>query len=725
MKKPTSLLICVALLSLMACGAMADEGMWLLNRLDKLPWDSLRSMGMELTPTDVYNPNGPSLTDAIAGVGGASGSFVSADGLIITNHHVAFGAIQRQSTPEHNYIRDGFRARTREEELPALGYTIFVLRSIEDVTSDITKHLNAKQTPRQRYRAIEKATKELVKKREYGKDVWCKVASLYDGAEYSLYTFFRIRDIRLVFAPADMIGAYGGEIDNWMWPRHDGDFSFLRAYVAPDGSSANYSKDNVPYHPRQFLHIDASGAHDSEFVFAIGTPGTTDRYASSFALEKTVLDRYPEDIRRRKAMLAIIDSAAATDSSVAIRVESRIAGLSNYLKKNEGMLEGFHRADILSQKQENERHLTKFINADPNLVKKYGHLLPSLDSLYRVREQWQGKSSLLRWMMWQSDYLHAAYTIYKTALERQKKDIDRQRGYQDRDTLRTVANLRDMQVNLLPSVDLELLAYLCRESLNLPDTEQIAAVSAMLAAEPNATPHRAIDDYLAGLYHATKLGDEDERLAMYHMPLKQLLALDDPFIEMAKLIEPDEEVIRAEEESFNGAMTVYQPELIAAYRAWKGGEMYPDATGTTRLTYGSVKGYVPRDAVYYEWVTTLTGVFQKETGVDPFIVPRQLQDVYKAHDFGKYYDSTIGDVPVDFLSTLDITNGNSGSPIINGKGDLVGLAFDGNWESISSDYLFQPALTRCIGVDITYVLFILDKVYHADELLREMTIHWR
>ncbi len=720
----TTLCLRVTLIAALSGGVMANEGMWLLDRLDNLPWDSLHQAGMELTATDIYNPNGPSLTDAIAGVGGASGSFVSPDGLIITNHHVAFSAIQQQSTTEHNYIRDGFHAKGRAEELPALGYTIYVLKSIEDVTPIITKRVKSNQEPRLRYQAIEKATKELIKEREKGKDVWCKVASLYDGAEYSLYTFFRIRDIRLVFAPPDMIGAYGGETDNWMWPRHDADFTFLRAYVAPDGSAADYAETNVPYHPRQFFHIEPSGAHDSEFVFAIGTPGSTDRFASSAAIQTSVLERYPEDIRRRREMIAIIDSIAATDSAIAIRVDSRISGIANYFKKNEGMLEGFRRADILKQKQVEEKRLIEFIASTPELTKKFGHVLPTLDSLYQSRKQWQDKATLIGWMMWQSDYLDAAYTVYKFALERQKKDIDRRRGYQDRDTVRFKANLKDMQVNMVPTVDFELLAYLFRESLTLPADQQIKAVQKMLADRPNETQHNAIDDYLKKLYAQTKVGDEKERLAMYRMDLKQLVALNDPFITLARIIEDDREELRAKEESFDGVFTRVQPELVEAYRVWKDGRMYPDATGTTRLTFGSVKGYFPRDAVYYEWLTTLTGVFQKNTGVEPFDVPQPLVDVYRAGDFGRYFDDSIHDVPVDFLSTLDITNGNSGSPIINGKGDLVGLAFDGSWESISSDYLFQPPLTRCIGVDITYVLFILDKVYHADELLKEMTIHW-
>jgi len=701
--------------------SLADEGMWLLDQIDKLPIDSLKAKGLKLNPEEIYNPKGGGLSDAIVQLG-ASASFVSPEGMVITNHHVAFGAIQRASTPEHNYLRDGFYAKTKGEEIPAIGYNAYLLKFFEIVTPRVLGAVNDKMSDLERYKVIEKASKKIIKECEKGEDTRCRLAGMYGGKEYYLYTYFKIRDIRLVFAPPRSIGDYGGEIDNWMWPRHAGDFSILRAYVSKEGKSAEYSKDNVPYNSKTFLKVSSSGVKEGDFVMLIGFPGTTRRYESSFSVDEMVNHDYPKDIRTRKEIIAILEKASTEDSSVALRLSSKLKGLYNYLKKNQGMLDGFKKSGLQQQKIDNEKSLTKFLSGNPNLKAKYGEVLPELESLSTENKKYQDKDFLIGWMSYQCEFLDFASTIYKWSLEKEKKDSEREMGYQNRDTLDTREGLRDAQVNLVPSSDEQLLRYFLKKALQLPAGQRIMAVEKIFQGKEGQDKNKVLEQFVSDLYKNTKLDSVEDRLKMYDMTNKELLKLNDSFINFAKDLEKDREEMRMRNKTFSGALNRLRPKLIQAYLDWKKGISYPDANGTIRFNYGEVRGYVPRDAVIYKYITTLTGVMEKNTGEDPFDAPKELQEVYQKKDFGSYLNKSLGDVPVDFLSTNDITNGNSGSAVMNGKGELVGLAFDGNYEAMTSDYEFDPKITRAIIVDIRYVLFLLDKVYHANGLLNEMTI---
>ncbi|MCJ7458921.1 MAG: S46 family peptidase, partial [candidate division Zixibacteria bacterium] len=640
--------------------SLADEGMWLLDQIDKLPIDSLKAKGLKLNPEEIYNPKGGGLSDAIVQLG-ASASFVSPEGLIITNHHVAFGAIQRASTPEYNYLRDGFYAKTKEEEIPAIGYNAYVLKSFEIVTPKVLGAVNNKMTDLERYKAIEKASKKIIKECEKGEDTRCRLAGMYGGKEYYLYTYFKIRDIRLVFAPPRSVGDYGGEIDNWMWPRHAGDFSILRAYVSKDGKSAEYSKDNVPYNSKTFLKVSSAGVKEGDFVMLIGFPGTTRRYESSFSVDEMVNHDYPRDIRTRKEIIAILEKASAEDSSVALRLSSKLKiGLYNYLKKNQGMLDGFKKSGLLQQKIDNEKSLTKFLSEKPDLKVKYGQVLPELESLYTENKKYQDKDFLIGWMSYQCEFLDFASTIYKWSLEKEKKDPEREMGYQNRDTADTKEGFKDAQVNLVPSADEQLLIYFLEKAVQLPPGQKIQAVEKIFQGKEGQDKNKVLEQFVSFLYGNTKLGSAEDRLKMYDMTNKKLLKLNDPFINFAKDLEKDREEMRIRNKTFSGALNRLRPKLIQAYLEWKKGTSYPDANGTIRFNYGEVKGYIPRDAVIYKYITTLTGGMEKNTGEEPFDAPKELQEVYKKKDFGSYLNKSLGDVPVDFLSTNDITNGNSG-----------------------------------------------------------------
>lgn len=525
-----------------------------------------------------------------------------------------------------------------------------------------------------------------------------------------------------MFAPPRSIGNYGGEIDNWMWSRHAGDFSILRAYVAKNGKSAEYSKDNVPYNSKTFLKVSSAGIKDGDFVMLIGFPGTTRRYESSFSVDEMVNQDYPKDILTRKEIIAILEKTSAEDSSVALRLSSKLKGLYNYLKKNQGMLDGFKKSGLLQQKIDNEKSLTKFLNENPDLKAKYGQVLSELESLYIENKKYQDKDFLIGWMSYQCEFLDFASTIYKWSLEKEKKDSEREMGYQNRDTADTKEGLRDAQVNLVPSADEQLLLYFLKKATQLPLGQKIQEVERIFQGKEGQDKNKVLEQFVSNLYRNAKLGSAGDRLKMYDMTNKELLKLNDPFINFAKDLEKDREEMRIRNKTFSGALNRLRPKLIQAYLEWKKGTSYPDANGTIRFNYGEVKGYIPRDAVIYKYITTLTGVMEKNIGEEPFDAPKELQEVYQKKDFGSYLNKSLGDVPVDFLSTNDITNGNSGSAVMNGKGELVGLAFDGNYEAMTSDYEFDTKITRAIIVDIRYVLFLLDKVYHAQGLLKEMTI---
>ena len=709
------------ILSFLFLNSLADEGMWLLDSIDKLPIDSLKARGLKLNPVEIYNPEGGGISDAVVQLG-ATASFVSPEGLIITNHHVAFGAIQRQSTPEHNYIRDGFYAKTREEEIPAIGTNVYINKSFENVTDKVLSAVNEKMNDLERYKAIEKVSKKIIKECEKGEEIKCRLASMYEGKEYYLFTNFKIRDVRLVFTPPRSIGDYGGEIDNWMWPRHAGDFSILRAYVSPDGKSVEYSKENVPYNSKTFLKISSAGVKEGDFVMLIGFPGTTRRYQSSFYVDNMVNHDYPQDIQTRQDLISILEKSSAEDSSIALRLSSMIKGLYNYLKKNQGMLDGFKKSGLLQDKIGKEKLLTEFLNNNLELKTKYGQVFLELDSLYKENKKFQDKEFLMDWMSSYTDFLDFASTIYKWSLEKEKKDIDREPGYQNRDTLETKEWLEEAQINLVPSADKIVLTYFLKKALELPVGQKILAIEKIFTGKEKQDKERIIEDFVNNLYQNTKLGLIETRLKMFRMSKKELERQNDSYIDFAKDLEVEREEIRVRNKEFSGALKRLQPILIQAYAEWKNGKLYPDANGTIRFNYGEVKGYSPEDAVDYKYITTLSGVMEKNTGEEPFDAPMGLQEVYNKKDFGSHFNKALGDVPVDFLSTNDITNGNSGSPVMNSKGELVGLAFDGNYEAMTSDYEFDPEITRAINVDIRYVLFLLDKVYHAEKLLKEFTI---
>jgi hypothetical protein len=711
--------IAILAIALLSTAATAEEGMWQLDKFDAELFAHMQELGLELSQEEIYAPGGKGIAYAIVNLGGGTGSFVSPYGLILTNHHVAFGALQRASSEEHNYIDDGFYADRSETELQAHGYQARVLISIEEVSDRVLKKAKGKKGAK-RFEAIEDEIKKITAEAEEGKDVRVTVASFFGGMQYKMFTYFTCKDVRIVYAPPKSIGNYGGDIDNWMWPRHTGDFSFLRAYVAPDGSSAEYSEDNIPYEPAVHLPMSLEGVSKDDFTMIIGFPGQTMRYRSSYSTDWSQNWRFPSRIKTFGDLLDIINKAVEKDPGVKIKMARFDAMLNNSMKNYEGQIEGFKKAGLLELKIAEEKEFTEWVNADKKRKKKYGKVLPTIEKLYEEHALDRDKSAI--WFIgFMNQMMSASGGIYRWTEEKTKKDMDREPAFMDRSIPRMKQRLQMIDMSYDEGVDKQFLRYFMLTALDFPEAQRIKAFDEILAGYSGADEEK-VDALIDDLYAGTKLDDVEERMRMFDLSREELMKEGDTFIDFYAKVYPEFKEMEDRGEEFAGNISAVRPLLIEGMREWKGGAFYPDANGTMRLTYGTVKGYSPADAVNYSCITRLGGAIEKNTGEEPFDCPEKLIKLWEKKDFGKYEHGCFVDVPIAFLSTTDITGGNSGSPIINGKGECIGAAFDGNWESISADYLFNSELNRCISVESRYILFVLDKFSGAYELLGELTI---
>ena len=714
MKNAAKYLALAALTFLLVFSAGADEGMWMPHQMKDL---NLKALGLQMDPGDLYKTDGTGLMSAVVNLGGGTGEFVSPDGLVLTNHHVAYGAIQRASSKGQDYITDGFMAKIREEEIPAQGYTVGVLLGYEDVTARVNKYFKPKMTPRQRYDAFDKAQKEIVAAGEKaGLDLRCTLAAMYSGNAYYLYTFKQIRDVRLVYAPPQDLGNFGGETDNWMWPRHTCDFSFLRAYVAPDGTAADYSTTNVPYRPKVWLKISLDGFKEGDFTFVMGYPGRTYRNYSLSELksDQENMARRIKDIQDR---IAFYEAAGKADKEVEIRYAGLVKGLYNGLKNMQGKLEGFVKYDLVTKKAAQEQDLVDWIDADPARTKKYGGAAEALDAFVARQTAFGARTELLNGVLGGSTILGQAYNILRAVSEIQKPDKDREQAFQERNLPRLKQGIQLAERGYVFATDRELLKWtLKRLKTAHPNEADWPASLKGLVAGTDAE----IDARVDAMYAKTTLGDPAKRLALLGLKPAELAAVDDPFLKIAAGMEKELAAVREEGKAMGREGADLKMTYEAAIMEMKKGTYPPDANGTIRFTYGPVMGYSPRDAVLYLPQTTVKGVLEKDTGVFPFKVPAKIKELWKLKDFGPYADARLGDVPACFLNTTNVTGGNSGSPTFNAKGEQVGIIFDMTYESVIGDYYIIPELQRSISVDIRYVLWVTDKFSGATHIIREM-----
>lgn len=706
-----------------ALALSAKEGMHRVNDITPQIAKEMKEFGFELDPANIWRPGKKSLAMAVVNLGGGTGSFVSADGLIITNHHVAFGAVQSLSSPERNFIRDGFLARSRAEEIPAPGYNVRIMIGFDDVTPLFKSALRAGLDPQKSSRLIDKISIRLVKQGESVPGRECSVARYYGGREFYLVTYLKIKDMRVVYVPARSIGEYGGEVDNWMWPRHTGDFSFLRAYVGKDGRPAEYAKDNVPYRPLHHFPIARQHLKDGDFTMIMGFPGTTKRWNSAAEINNEIENNYPERIALLEQYIALLEKTSAAREAVKIKLAGTLKGLYNSIKNSRGMLEGLRQNKVYEAKSAAENRLAALIAAQPGLQKKYGRLLADIAALAAEERSANSLQTLYGWMNRGCRLLDWALTIEKWSLEKAKKDQQRESGYRERDIAAKKERLPISQRNLDLETDQALLAFFLEKILAADQSATFKVLRREIEKSPGSSLNDQVNAFVRALYGQTQLADLDFKMRMFAADRKAVTASNDAFIALAVKIRPDIDAFNGRKNSISSRWLRLKPLYAEAMMQTRPGEIfYPDANSTLRFNYGRVQGYSPRDAVRYAPFTTLAGVLAKNSGEFPFNLDGAVVAAARKKDYERYMAPELNDVPVNFTTSNDSTGGNSGSPVLNGRGELVGILFDGNYESLSSDFFFRPDITRSIHVDIRYVLFVADKVNQAVNILRELAV---
>jgi hypothetical protein len=721
------LIVPFMLLAGFAGSAPADEGMWMPQQVPALA-EKLRALGFEGNAQSFADLTGQPM-GAIVSLGGCSASFVSADGLIVTNNHCVQNALQYNSTPERNYLVDGFIARKLEDEMSnGPGSRLTVVTQVLEVTDDLKRKLTPALTDRKRYDVVDAWTKERTAACE--KDgSRCRVAPFFGGLRWSEIKQLEIRDVRLVYAPAKGIGSFGGETDNWRWPRHTGDFSFYRAYVGPDGRPAPYSEKNVPYRPKRWLKVSSKGANPGDLVFVVGYPGMTERHQTATEIEASTSWGLPRSIRRATEQLAILDGLKAAGPEVSIKIQNRIRGLNNGLTKNRGVLDGLMKGGILDKKLAQQRELLHWISVNPERRMRFADVLPEMQALQEEAAKTRERDAIVTEMRGGrggETLLGAATTIVDTAFNRPKKDIDREPEFQERNWTRNRESLERMQRTLDRDVDRALLRYRLLEVARLGASERIEPLDRAAGLTVGMSPDeaaKAIDALLDRLYAGTKLIDKDFRLSLLNKSSKELAGVGDPFIELAAGLLPLREQLREIAKTRQGARYRLIPRYMTALLEKSSGNLAPDANGTLRVSYGRVLGVDSKDGLAFKPQTTLGGIVEKATGEGDFDAPKRELEAIQALRNGRetpFVDPALHDVPVNFLSTVDTTNGSSGSATLNAHGELCGLLFDGTYDTVASDILYDPVRTRSIHVDSRYLLWVLTEVDGATRILEEL-----
>jgi hypothetical protein len=692
-------------------------GMWMPTQMVGHT-ETLKTLGLGYDPAALGDPTSFPL-GAVVSLGGCSASFVSPQGLVITNHHCVIGALQNNSTPDQNLLVDGFLAPTRADEKPAgAGQRIYVTQAIREVTGEMTQGLDQIADPQARFLETQKRTRDLEQTCEAQKPGHdCSVRSFFEGAEYYMIDALEIRDVRLVYAPHAGIGAFGGEVDNWRWPRHTGDFSFLRAYVGKDGQPADPSPDNVPYVPPHHLRIASEPLEGGDFVMVAGYPGRTNRLSTAEEVKDAISWRYPRDIGRYGETIALLEALGKQRPELLIKSASRLRRLANYHTNFQGMLDGLTKGGLAEQKAKLEADLQAWIAGDAARTAKYGGVFEKLAALDAEYRKFRDHDAALRELVEGSQLfgaaLAAAVTAQNTAAGKPAQ-----------------GDLAAMIDGAMKTYDAELDRALFRLAIErttrLPAEQRPADALTALLGKPGADGNwdaAAIDAGLAKLYGKTKLVEPRFREKLIAAKdTAKLKQLRDPFVKAAVTLAPVFIAAQGREETRAGSMAALRPTFVAALREYSKTPVAPDANSTLRITYGTVRGYKPTpDAPVFEPFTTLSQMVAKNTGTEPFAAPAKLIAAANG-DKGPYRVEALGDVPLDFLADLDITGGNSGSATLNAKGELVGLAFDGNYEAIASNWMFIPGITRSIHVDIRFVLWVLDAVDEGDRLLMEMGV---
>lgn len=700
--------------------AFAVEGKWTPQQILQLDPQWLRQLGLEIPPESLWGRDGAGLLEAAVLVNGCSAGFISPDGLLITNHHCAFGLLQQHSTPQRDLMTAGYLARSREEELSGQGARATIPHKSTDVTAQIEAAVPPDVDDLTRYRAIERRKKELIAACEAQPNRRCQLEAFDDGVQYVLSESLEFSDVRLVYAPPRAVGEYGGEIDNWSWPRHNGDFALLRVYAGPGGVPATPAPANTPYKPRHFFPIAKQGVEPGSFVMVAGYPAITVRSL----LEPEMRERgelyHPRRAEIYRAWIDILEAASAKDETARIALADRAKGLANREKNSRGQVAGLRRGHVLEKKQESEREVLDWAWTRPEYtpaVAAQRELSRLMDARLRTWE----RDFLLEQATQGPKPLHFALTLARWAGEKAKPDLEREPDYMDRSRSRIEERLRLDQGRMFLPAEQELLVDFLGRFAKLPEGSRSAAVDAFLAGSRTPEEIRA---RVADAFARTRVNDLDERMKMYGESEAQLRARRDPLFDLAFGLDRELLDRKEREDRFKGAASRLRPVWMKAVIAHAGKPVAMDGNGTLRVTFAHVEGYNPRDAVRYEPRTTLAGVVEKHTGEEPFDAPDELLAAAPSAPASRWADPALKDVPVNFLADADTTSGNSGSPVVNGRGELVGVNFDRVWENVANDFGYVPEVARNVSVDVRYLLWMLETLQGeaARPLLNELGV---
>ncbi|MBP9185502.1 MAG: S46 family peptidase [Bacteroidia bacterium] len=693
-----------------------DEGMFPLSELKNI---DIVKAGLKIKPQELYNPDGTSLIDAIVRVGGCTGSFLSNDGLIVTNHHCAFSFVQAISDVKNDYIKNGFLAQTREQEVPAKGLVCKITASYKDVSEAVLEGTQTLDAVNRLKKIAENVKAITENENTQHPTLQCEISEMFTGKTYVLFRYKLLKDVRLVYVPPVTIGAYGGELDNWVWPRHSGDFAFLRAYVAPDGSAAEYSEKNVAYKPVKYLNVNPKGTKENDFVFILGYPGRTYRHqpAGFYEYHENYYLSYISTLFDWQ--INQMEQLGKKDYALNIKYAARIKSLANTAKNFKGKLQGFKRANLSDTKRKEEKQLQQFIEGNASLNTKYGTVIPRIDALYTDIMKYANRNIWISQIYNVSPLVQTAATLANLKL-----------AYQN---LPNEAAKKDFLANQQANIKKEFGKSIGRYDVNLDQLTMVKMLSdAATFNKDNMLP--SVKKLLKGstsvdeigkrvdeLFSKSKLSRAAEVNALIDGDLNALLTYNDELVTFASELSDEMAIIEIENKTRNSELSQLMASLVEVKQLWKKQAFMPDANGTLRFTYGYVKGYSPNDGIYAKPFTTLKGVIEKSDTLEYQLLDA-IKELYAAGDLGDYIDPALGDLPVNILYNLDTTGGNSGSPIMNAKGQLIGINFDRAFTATINDYAWNEAYSRSVGVDIRYVLWVLQKVAKANHVINEMTM---
>jgi hypothetical protein len=688
--------------------------MYPLYELSKL---DLSKAGLKIGIEDIFNPNGVSLINAVVKFGGCTGSFVSKEGLIITNHHCVFGLVQKVSSVEKNYVEDGFLAKNREEEIPVTGQYCQITESYKDVSGQVLDAAAGITDLTERDKAVQKKIKELTAAEEKNNpSMKISISEMFAGRVYILFRYKLLKDIRLVYVPPRTIGEFGGETDNWIWPKHTGDFSFVRAYIAPDGSAKEYSKDNVPYIPQKFLKVNPNGIEEGDFLFILGYPGRTFRNQTSRFIEFHEKYQLPYIAELNKYLIEKFAEMGKNDPATALTLAAKIKSLANAQKNYEGKLKGLRRLSLVEAKRAEEKSLADFINSDAALKEKYGTLFSDIDKLYNEVFAKGRIPLVINQFTLNVNTLKLAGILLEYSAEMSKPESDRKSAYKPSNLPALFEQIQNIFKEYSKEADKTALGKIIGDAVNFPEMKDCELFKELKGSED------APREFAANLINNSIFSDYNSFTALLEKTPDEIKALNNGAIEFAgklkRLSAANEKENKLSEAKINDCLA----KLYDVKKIRDGEKLLPDANSTLRFTYGYVRGYSPADATYYSPMTTLKGVIDKSCLGDDFKLPPQMRGLYEKKDYGRYKNRKKDDLPVAILYNTDTSGGNSGSPIMNGSGELIGVNFDRTYEATINDYAWNENYSRSIGVDIRYVLWVTQKIGGADYLITELGV---